>query len=458
LKIFFSEELVLKITSIKPIEPKISRCISVDAADKLFAVGNQEQSVFTHNSVAQQNIIISCLLRPKNWVILGIDLKRVELSRYREFGMSVATDLETAIEFLRFGQAVMMKRYEAMEELGINNFLDLPGENQALLIMVDEAGELLSPTGAKAVAFDTIIPTVNGNITMEDLNVGDIIYDKDYNPTEVLKKYEPFDQDQYEVTIKNSAGEKETFIAGSEHYWVVSLQTEVDNSTPADEILIDTQSINAIVNDEKATKKTTVKITRRDNEIFEVIKVKLAEEKKKLYCISVDSPNKQFLIGEIGCPTHNTEEAKAADELKGEAIMIIGSIARLGRASAVFLVVATQRPDAKIIPGEVRDNFAVRVGCGTLLPSASAMILNDNIGARIRSNPKGGIYIKVHNRGNMGQGFFAPNEWLKEYYERTNSHPTEAAKMDGIPDSVGKEKQRDALDDWDEDMEDLFED
>lgn len=47
------------------------------------------------------------------------------------------------------------------------------------------------------------------------------------------------------------------------------------------------------------------------------------ESKDKLYCISVDSPEKQFLIGEIGVPTHNTDEAKFADELKGEAIMII---------------------------------------------------------------------------------------------------------------------------------------
>lgn len=47
------------------------------------------------------------------------------------------------------------------------------------------------------------------------------------------------------------------------------------------------------------------------------------ENTDKLYCISVDAPEKQFLIGGMGVPTHNTDEAKAADELKGESTMII---------------------------------------------------------------------------------------------------------------------------------------
>lgn len=77
--------------------------------------------------------------------------------------------------------------------------------------------------------------------------------------------------------------------------------------------------------------------------IDDIVQIETAD---KLYCISVDSPDKQFLIGEMGVPTHNTDEAKAQDELKGEATMIIGSIARLGRAAGTHIVVATQRPDA----------------------------------------------------------------------------------------------------------------
>lgn len=58
-------------------------------------------------------------------------------------------------------------------------------------------------------------------------------------------------------------------------------------------------------------------------EWFTLDNIEETESTDKLYCISVDSPEKQFLIGDMGVPTHNTDEAKASDELKGEAIMII---------------------------------------------------------------------------------------------------------------------------------------
>lgn len=211
----------MKIKSIKRIDPVESNCISVDSHDKLFAVG-ESGNLLTHNSVSQQNIIISCLLRPANWVILGIDLKRVELTRFKKFGVKVATDLETAVEFLRFAQAVMMKRYERMEELGVNDFEDLPENLQALMVMIDEAGELLSPTGAKALSENTKILTQDGFKLMKDIQIGDVILDNYSQPTKVTNKYEPVTQKHYKLAISRDSDKKqETFIAGQEHLWVV---------------------------------------------------------------------------------------------------------------------------------------------------------------------------------------------------------------------------------------------
>ena len=195
---------------------------------------------------------------------------------------------------------------------------------------------------------------------------------------------------------------------------------------------------------------------------FTLDDIELIEESEdKLYCISVDAEEKQFLIGDIGVPTHNTDEAKAADELKGEAIMLIGSIARLGRAAGVHLVIATQRPDAKLIPGEVRDNLSVRVGCGRLKPSASLMMFDSNIGSRIHANPRGGIYVQIHGNGNMGQGFFAPNDWLEGYYQKHDlfnkdkkvETPQEVQDLD----DSSKPQQKEFIEYWDEGMEELYE-
>lgn len=61
----------MKIKSIKTIEPTLARCIEVDSAERLFAVGGSNGAqVVTHNSVAQRNIILGCVLRPDSWRFL----------------------------------------------------------------------------------------------------------------------------------------------------------------------------------------------------------------------------------------------------------------------------------------------------------------------------------------------------------------------------------------------------
>lgn len=162
-------------------------------------------------------------------------------------------------------------------------------------------------------------------------------------------------------------------------------------------------------------------------EWFTLDDIRPVESDQKLYCISVDSPSKQFLIGETAVPTHNTDEGKHDDELRGEASMILGSIARLGRAAGVHLVVATQRPDATILPGETKANLGVRVNCGRTDTNASGMILGNAEGTRVKANPKGRLYIRIYSEGDHGQGFFAGDDWLDEYLGKQGLNP------DGTP-------------------------
>lgn len=273
----------MKIKSIKEINPEPARCIEVDSLDRLFAAGGEHGNAFvTHNSVVQRNIIFSAIMRPDSWRFLGIDLKKVELSSFRAYSnvvLGIATEIEDALTVLRFAQQTMMKRYAEMEQLGVNNFLDLPEKGQALLVMVDEAGELLSPSGVKS------------------------------------------------------------------------------------------------------------------------------------------------------------EEAKAEDEMKGEAAMIIGSVARLGRAAGVHLVIATQRPDAKIISGETKANLGVRINCGRTDSNASSMILGTGDGTRVKANPRGRLYLRIYGSGNHGQGFFAEQSWIDNYLASKGLHP------DGSEISKGKKSR-----------------
>ena len=161
-----------------------------------------------------------------------------------------------------------------------------------------------------------------------------------------------------------------------------------------------------------------------EEEWFSLDDITPSDNTETLYCISVDAPEKQFLIGDnIAVPTHNTEEGKADDALKGEAAMIIGSIARLGRAAGVHLVIATQRPDATTISGETKSNLGVRINCGRTDSTASSMILGSGEGTRVRSNPKGRLYLRIFGSGNHGQGFFAPQSWIDEWLQKQGKNP-----------------------------------
>ena len=48
------------------------------------------------------------------------------------------------------------------------------------------------------------------------------------------------------------------------------------------------------------------------------------------------------------------DEGKLRDEMHAQITLLIGSIARLGRAAGVHLMLATQRPDAAVLPGETK--------------------------------------------------------------------------------------------------------
>lgn len=68
----------------------------------------------------------------------------------------------------------------------------------------------------------------------------------------------------------------------------------------------------------------------------------------------------------------------------------VGSIVRKGRTARVHLILGTQRPDADILGGEMRDNFGTRISLGSLSPQGAMMMWeNPNIGVSLPRNIKG---------------------------------------------------------------------
>lgn len=93
-------------------------------------------------SVIQRNIFFHCVAHNDNWSFIGIDLKRVELSSFRDYTRTVdtiATTLEEAHAVLQRMVNTLEDRYQKMEEAGINHFSELEDKVKAILIMMDEA-------------------------------------------------------------------------------------------------------------------------------------------------------------------------------------------------------------------------------------------------------------------------------------------------------------------------------
>lgn len=91
-----------------------------------------------------------------------------------------------------------------------------------------------------------------------------------------------------------------------------------------------------------------------------------------------------------------TEDGKRRKEEVAEAQSTIATLARLGRAAGIHVVVATQRPDATIFSNELRANLDTRVAAGRMDPTSSTMLLNSDKAAKIPGELKGRSVLKSH--------------------------------------------------------------
>lgn len=106
-----------------------------------------------------------------------------------------------------------------------------------------------------------------------------------------------------------------------------------------------------------------------------------------------------------------SEEGKAQDEMKARIGILLSDIARLGRASGIHMILATQRPDAKVLPGELKANLDARIAQGRMDTTPSLMTLDSDAATKIPPI-KGRAVLRTGSETTEFQAYFLPEQQL----------------------------------------------
>lgn len=139
---------------------------------------------------------------------------------------------------------------------------------------------------------------------------------------------------------------------------------------------------------------------------------------KALGCPNIDAYNEIaerplqrliFACDEVAEVLDKTGRSKEDKELLAQIENRLSTIARLGRAFGIHLILATQRPDANIIPGQIKNNMDFRV-CGRADSVLSQIILDNTSAAEQIPKDARGRFIT--GDGTVFQGYLFDGEQI----------------------------------------------
>ena len=110
---------------------------------------------------------------------------------------------------------------------------------------------------------------------------------------------------------------------------------------------------------------------------------------------------------EIAELTDTTGLDKPNKELVTAIVGQLSTLARLGRAFGIHLVLATQRPDANVLPGQITNNIDIRI-CGWSDLVLSQIILNNGDAAALPKDIPGRFLCNLDG-GTRFQGYTLEN-------------------------------------------------
>ena len=113
-------------------------------------------------------------------------------------------------------------------------------------------------------------------------------------------------------------------------------------------------------------------------------------------------PRLVFACDEVAEMLDRTGRSKEDKELLAQIESRLATLARLGRAFGIHLILATQRPDANILPGQIKNNLDFRV-CGRADNVLSQIILDNTSAAeQIPKDARGRFILQD---GTVFQGY-----------------------------------------------------
>ena len=122
-----------------------------------------------------------------------------------------------------------------------------------------------------------------------------------------------------------------------------------------------------------------------------------------------DLPRLVFACDEVDEVLDKTGADAERKKLLAQIESKLATIARLGRAFGIHLILATQRPDATIIPGQIKNNLDFRV-CGRAESVLSSIILDN--GSAAEQIPKDARGRFITGDGTVFQGFLFDDRQL----------------------------------------------
>ena len=120
-------------------------------------------------------------------------------------------------------------------------------------------------------------------------------------------------------------------------------------------------------------------------------------------------PRLVFACDEVAELLDKTGRSKEEKEQLGQIENRLATLARLGRAFGIHLILATQRPDANILPGQIKNNLDFRV-CGRADNVLSQIILDNTSAAdQIPKDARGRF---ITGNGTVFQGYLFDEKQL----------------------------------------------